>query len=381
MAVAALAATFPLTGFASEKTEAIVKGVDGMEIPIVIYTPETGAGPFPVVFHVHGGGWNGGTETEVPGAGVGSASILCDRLGIICVGLAYRCKNQNGTFQLAMDDLQDSVAWFWERGEEFNADLSRIGFSGGSAGTPLSALMAQQVPKCKTYLGCWGVYDLMDNKESLFPDEESRALYGLASEQQALEASAFHNLRSPPPATLLLHGGKDILTHASQSLKFGKQIEAKGGQAEVIIFPDMNHNFLGLSNPAAYKKGILAISHFYQEQFDLAFNDFALLEKELDERVDGYWPASSIEDEQLLGWWKGKKETLSLLKGGQAEIINLRGKTSPATYQIEGATFEITSDGASRTFYLRRDGRAIYEILQDERRGGVKMIYNKKRKK
>ncbi len=277
--LAALLTVTSVNCFASEETIAIAKIVDGIEIPILVRTPETGTGPFPVVFHVHGGGWNGGTATEVPAAGVGQdVRFLCDQFGIIYVGLAYRCKNQRGTFQLAMSDLRELVSWFRQRAAKFKADMSRIGFSGGSAGTPLSALLAQQTSQCKTYLGCWGVYDFTDNKESLFPDQVAREKFGLSSDKQALAASAFHNLRTPPPISLLMHGGRDILTHASQSIKFGKQIQAQGGAAEVIIFPTHNHNFVNPNNPVAFKKAIVAIAKLYTRGVQLDDADFVQLE-------------------------------------------------------------------------------------------------------
>jgi acetyl esterase/lipase len=373
-------ATFPIYSSASNETHAIATVVDGIEIPIVVHTPETGDGPFPVVFHVHGGGWNGGSETEVPSANVGQdARQLGDRLGIIYVGLAYRCKNQNGAFQKAINDLHASVNWFKERADQFNADVSRIGFSGGSAGTPLSALMAQQEPNCRTYLGCWGVYDITNNQESLFPDEVARARYGLSSEEQALEASAFHNLRNPPPATLLLHGEKDVLTHHTQSLRFAKEIKAHGGTAEVAIFPEVNHNFLNPNNPEAFKKGILTIAEFYVQEFELKVGNFDQLTKDLDDMLSRYFPMPSISDEQLRGVWKGKTESIALLADGQARIEGRRREVTDAQYQNHGSNFELTTGSSSRIFYLRKDERAIYEISLDGRSAGKKTIYSKKK--
>ena len=98
---------------AAQESRDVVMTVNGIEIPILIVTPSSGKGPFPVVYHVRGGGWNGGTETVVPPASVPpEAKFLSDELGIVYVGLAYRCKVQHGTFQLAMDDLRASIQWF-----------------------------------------------------------------------------------------------------------------------------------------------------------------------------------------------------------------------------------------------------------------------------
>ncbi|MCP4787393.1 MAG: prolyl oligopeptidase family serine peptidase [Fuerstiella sp.] len=231
----------------------------------------------------------------------------------------------------------------------------------------------------KTYLGCWGVYDFTDNNESLFPDQVARENFGLSSDKQAHAASAFHNLRTPPPISLLIHGGKDILTHASQSIRFGEQIQAKGGAAEVIIFPAHNHNFVNPNNPVAFKKAILAIANLYRRGFQLDNADFTRLEKELDNLLSNYFPADQIKMEQLLGKWEGKTETILLLKEGEAQLVNNRGKPLRATYQNHGATFDIVSDGNSKRFYLRQDGRVIFSITQEGRHAGRKEIYTRRK--
>ncbi|NQX00921.1 hypothetical protein HQ447_09695 [bacterium] len=69
---------------AVQESRNVVMTVNGIEIPILIVTPSSGNGPFPVVYHVHGGGWNGGPETVVPPASVPpEAMFLSDELGIV----------------------------------------------------------------------------------------------------------------------------------------------------------------------------------------------------------------------------------------------------------------------------------------------------------
>jgi hypothetical protein len=67
-----------LSGFAwaSKEWDDIAFTVNGTDIPIKVLTPDKGSGPFPVIYHVHGGGWNGGTQTEVPPAGLPPESVF-----------------------------------------------------------------------------------------------------------------------------------------------------------------------------------------------------------------------------------------------------------------------------------------------------------------
>ena len=198
--------------FAFKEINDVAARVGAYDIPIKICIPDNAKGRLPVMFFVHGGGWNGGDDRVVPDAQIpADCDYLCDQLGIIYVGLAYRCKGNKGTFHLALQDLEASISWFGERADEFNADMSRIGFSGGSAGTTLSAVLAQRYYNCKVYVGREGMYNVLDLDSTLsnFPNTSSRADYGLVSNEQKLEASPYHHVRKDPAATLLLHGKDD----------------------------------------------------------------------------------------------------------------------------------------------------------------------------
>jgi acetyl esterase/lipase len=153
--------------FAFKLIEAVATKAGGYDIPIKVAIPDNPRGKMPVMFFVHGGGWNGGDDKTVPDASLpADCNYLCDQMGIIYVGLAYRCKGNNATFHLALQDLEASIKWFEERSDDFNADMSRIGFSGGSAGTTLSAVLAQRYTNCVVYVGREGMYNVLDVESS-----------------------------------------------------------------------------------------------------------------------------------------------------------------------------------------------------------------------
>ena len=140
-----LACCFVITSAAQKTIDTIATKVDGYDIPIRIKLPKKATGKSPVYFFVHGGGWNGGDSTHVPPARMhNDANYLADQLGVIYVGLAYRCKGNNATFADAIKDLEASVKWFFDNADTYNADLTRIGFGGASAGSTLAAIMAQK---------------------------------------------------------------------------------------------------------------------------------------------------------------------------------------------------------------------------------------------
>ena len=182
-----IALLFFLNGIAQKTIDTIAIQSGSFAIPIKIQLPSKTTAKSPIYFFVHGGGWNGGTPNEVPPATLsGDADILSDALGIIYVGLAYRCKGNNASFADAINDLESSVKWFLDNANRFNADTARIGFGGASAGSTLSAVMAQKYANCKVYVGAEGMYNLVDHdeKKSPFPNAEARKNYGLETDEK-----------------------------------------------------------------------------------------------------------------------------------------------------------------------------------------------------
>lgn len=374
----------PSLASAATETRAIATTAGDIEIPIVVLSPdvgmdaETDQGPFPVIFHVHGGGWNGGTATEVPDAGLPPDSkLLCDQLGIVYVGLAYRCKDQNGTFALAMDDLNASIAWFNTNADRFRADLNRVGFSGGSAGTPLASVLAQQTPACKTYVGLFGVYNLLDNEKSLFPDTEARERYGLVTEKQQREASAFHQLRAIPPASLLFHGGKDILTHPSQSAAFAKKIHDSGGEAVSIVFPNVNHGYFNARYPTEFKVTCLKIARLYSSKFHLTDVDWTALDSQIRQTSKRFIPLENVDPTQYIGTWKGKTEAFDFGPEGTGSITNRAGKQRPFQYQVQTKSMLVDDGNHVDEFFIQQDTRAIFRIVNEGRHAGKHEVYNR----
>ena len=256
-----------------------VKVVDGFIIPITVMVPDA-EGRFPVYFNVHGGGWLGGTKTQVPNASLPPAAAeMCDNLGIVMVGLGYRCMDQNGDFDKAMDDVMDSYRWVKERASRFKCDFKKVGFTGGSAGTPISALAAQWIPECSVYVGINGIYDFTAvsnrtfanaevNKRAKF--EKERAIkYKLYTPEEQHRASAIFFLKKNPPASLLIHGDADKTIEYTQSVNFANAIKEHGGTASALIHPGVGHAFYKIWNPDLYRKSTEAVMEHLVRYFDI----------------------------------------------------------------------------------------------------------------
>ena len=344
----------------------------GYDIPIMVQTPENAKGKLPVLFFIHGGGWNGGSDTEVPKASLpADADFLGEQMGVVYVGMAYRCKGNNGTFALAIEDLEASVKWFSDRAETFNADMSRIGFSGGSAGTTLSAIMAQKYPNCKLYIGSEGMYNIVDidNELSHFPDAKSRADYGLVTDKEILDASPYYNLRKNPPSALLLHGKDDYLCHYTQSERYAEKIKAHGGEAKVVLYNGINHTTRNRSYPEVLKNSVMEIAALFLKEFEIQDIDLKKIENFVDAELIDYYPTDEIIQTKLLGSWGDKKEQFTFNSDGAGEYIK-NSKKKNLTYNIYKSYFEVDVEGEKikRKFFLRKNDRVIYELILENTR-------------
>lgn len=213
-------------------------------IPLEISIPksldsENTLAPTPVIFWIHGGAWSGGTLEESFPAKGSFHSYLVKNVGVAVIGVAYRCKGSLGNFTEAMEDIATAEQWAKDHAEEYNLDVTQIGFAGGSAGGPLSALAAQRTEECLLYVGYNGMYDFVNTGNSTFGGGNS---YG-QRDPSAESNSAIYNLNDVPPYTLLLHGSEDTTIDPNQSVKFAEAIIDKGGAADVRIYEGEVHSF------------------------------------------------------------------------------------------------------------------------------------------
>ena len=368
---------FFLNTTAQKIIDTIAVKAGGYDIPIRIKLPKKTIDKSPVYFFVHGGGWNGGDQKEVPPATIsGDANFLVNELGVIYVGLAYRCKGNNATFADAINDLEASVQWFFDNADAFNADITRIGFGGASAGSTLSAVMAQKYPNCKVYIGAEGMYNLVDHdeKQSPFPNSEARKIYGLDTKEKSKIASAFYNLKENPPTSLLLHGKEDRLCHFTQSIKFADKIREAGGKAKVILYDSINHTCLAAIYPDVFKKSVLEIAALFIEEFQLKNKNLDTIKLALDKQLENQYPLINLTEDKIIGSWKFKNELLIFKENGKGEQ-KMNMNTIEFVYKIENDSIKITSNNQDvRLFFLRKSKNIMYELLTQNKENKYRQL-------
>lgn len=146
-----------------------------------IYVPESPAsGPLPVMFWIHGGGWQVGDKNDV----ALKPKVLTER-GFIFVSTNYRLL-PDVEMDVLTRDIAKSLAWVHKNIARFGGDPQRIFVGGHSAGAQLAALiciddryLGAEGVSLKALKGCVPVDgDTYDIPKIIMTAEHRQVLYG-----------------------------------------------------------------------------------------------------------------------------------------------------------------------------------------------------------
>jgi acetyl esterase/lipase len=235
-----------------------------MEVDI----PKEGNGPHPFIIYVHGGGWANGSLT----AFVNQSTYLASR-GVAGVRISYSLIKQGGTFNLGMQELADAFAFVQAHAAEWGLDMTRFGYAGGSAGTPLASLAAMKHngSGCKLFIGCNGIYDFTNNLQQSF-GRSSAYLKEYPTQESRTVISAIHNIpekASNVPAVVVFHGTADFTISYLQSVALCDAVSKKGGRTEKNIYENYVHSFFNKGNSDKYEDIMLKMVEFAQSVFEM----------------------------------------------------------------------------------------------------------------
>src|SRR5688572_11393186 len=123
----------PPKGFVAEYDVKYVPDGDAAQT-LDVYFPESPAEkPLPLLVWIHGGGWSGGSKTQMP-----YLSQLAR--GYVLASIEYRF-SQKAKFPAQIQDCQAAIRFLRANAKKYNIDADRIGVGGGSAGGHLAALL------------------------------------------------------------------------------------------------------------------------------------------------------------------------------------------------------------------------------------------------
>jgi len=213
-----------------------------------IYFPETRPEqPLPLLIWIHGGGWTGGSKTQMP---------YLSQLprGYAAASLEYRF-SQKAKFPAQIQDCQAAIRWLRANAAKYHLDPARFGVGGASAGGHLAALVGTDdrlLSRHGLEPGSLGGVVLLDGAGYDVPRQMAAArlprmkelyrdAFGDDPEAQRDASPITHvapGKRYPP--FLIFHVGQR-LDSRQQSEALAERLRTAGGEATTVHEPDKNH--------------------------------------------------------------------------------------------------------------------------------------------
>ena len=101
-----------------------------------IYLPDDGDGPFPVIIHIHGGGFEIGDKRDIHVL----AYLKALQRGYALVSVNYRLSGE-AVFPAGLQDIKACIRWIRANGRAYHLDSERLAACGGSAGGNYAAMV------------------------------------------------------------------------------------------------------------------------------------------------------------------------------------------------------------------------------------------------
>jgi len=109
----------------------------GGSLPVRIYTPKSGSGPWPVIVYYHGGGWVIANKEVYDGG----ARALSKLTNAVVVSVDYR-QGPEHKFPAAHDDAIATYEWALKNAASIKGDATKLALAGESAGGGLAVATA-----------------------------------------------------------------------------------------------------------------------------------------------------------------------------------------------------------------------------------------------
>ncbi len=102
-----------------------------------VYLPDEGDGPFPVILHLHGGGFASGDKRDI------HLLAYLDGLkrGYAVASINYRLSGE-AIFPAGLQDIKAAIRWLRAHAGRYHLDPNRFAACGGSAGGNYAAMVA-----------------------------------------------------------------------------------------------------------------------------------------------------------------------------------------------------------------------------------------------
>jgi acetyl esterase len=220
------------------------KTADGVSLTLDAYVPD-GAGLYPAVIIVHGGGFrNGDKQTYVP-----PLFEPFQKEGYVWLSINYRLYPQV-KFPAPVDDIEAALRYVKANAKQYKIDLKRVVLCGESAGASLISYVAvhqKNLLKLAAVVAFYGVHDWELRAQHEINDKPGQSIWREfyqvqgADVKRMREVSPINYLRKGLPPFLLIHGTADTQVNYQQSVAMQKKMQSMNLPCELITVPGGPH--------------------------------------------------------------------------------------------------------------------------------------------
>lgn len=235
-------------------------GPDG-DVPVTLVRPQHGAGPLPVLLHLHGGGLIAGAVSDNVDAALAVAP------GWAVASVDYRLAPEH-RYPAAVEDAYSALLWLVADAERLGIDPTRIVVTGVSAGGGLAAALAllARDRNGPPLLGQLLVYPMLDDRNDSDSGHQMSgagtwdrhanatgwgAYLGAAAggphTPEYASAARASTLDGLPPAFIDVGSAE---TFRDECVQYAARLWADAGDAELHVWPGGCHGFDGLAPSA-----------------------------------------------------------------------------------------------------------------------------------
>jgi acetyl esterase/lipase len=255
---------------------------DDQHLQLNMARPKEGAGPFPAVICIHGGGFRAGTRESFNG--------LCLQLaerGYVAVTVSYRLAPKY-QFPAAVYDVKAAVRWMRANAAKYQIDPDRIGTTGGSAGGHLAQFLgvtsgvkkfegdggnSEYSSSVKCVVNFYGPSDFTKSYDASVDAKDVLPLFlGGNLEQERhrhIESSPLYWVTPEAAPTLFVHGTKDAYVAHEQAEWIVARMKAADVEATLMTIEDGDHGFR-TSSPEVKEKIEKSRFEFFDRHLKMA---------------------------------------------------------------------------------------------------------------
>ena len=208
-----------------------------------------GAGPFPVVIAVHGGGWCAGDKSGKGGFAPVLKALTANHFTWFSID--YRLGPANH-WPACFDDVQAAIRWVKANAAKYKGDPNRIALLGYSAGghlVCLAATLAKAETRVQAVVGLAPPTDLVTDAErrgGVGKWPSMRDLLGRGSMndetiKQLRQMSPVSHVKPGLPPFLLMQGDSDKTVPPPFTRKFAAELQQNGVPCELYFLKGPGH--------------------------------------------------------------------------------------------------------------------------------------------